>query len=229
MSQDNDTGTESVTENQDSQPSVDDKLADINSKIEAMNKATNDQLNIVANALAQQAASQQPVSQPSVDEPDDFYSMDPKKYRESIRQEIMQDVQKVTADSQTKQLKLQQTLIRLSAEFPEISDASTDAYKKVLEVHNNLAPGLQETPEGYELAVRQATSSLGLLPKNMRRNDDGMVNIKGQSGPKQSKAPSGNVADETVVLAQAMGLDTENKEVMERLKKYSKRNYGRYQ
>lgn len=107
------------------------------------------------------------------------------------------------------------TIYNLAQEYPEIQ---TDAKVRqaVLDAQKTVPESIRDTSEGYQLAVLQATSRAGLIPKSQRKTVEDDVSY---DGTRRTAAPKKRtkVSDATIMAAQMMGRNTDDPEVMKRL------------
>lgn len=124
------------------------------------------------------------------------------------------------------------TIQRLVSEFPELSSNDHELTIKANEIYNSLSDEDKTSPIAYNAAVKEAALDLGYMPKSKRTDEyEEAFALRGGNtttrNTKRSREPS--IAAETLELAAMMGIDTENKEVVDRLKVRAKRDYKKWQ
>lgn len=172
---------------------------------------------------ATRQASQEPARQ-EIDDDDVF---DPKALRDKIMREVTETTQQQMRDEQRKS----NVIYNLSQEYPEIhSDKSLQ--KQVIEAQRNLPKSLQDTAEGYEMAVLKAVANAGVLPKSRRPDtSEAEISVSGtsQRTERTRKSTKAGLSEETIEFARLMGRDVDNPKVREALEKAANRDtYTRY-
>ncbi len=115
----------------------------------------------------------------------------------------------------------------LAQEYPEIQ-TDTKLRAAVLEAQKSQPLTLQDTAQGYRLAVLEATSKAGIVAKSQRKTIEDSPDY---DGTRRSAAPKKRVkvSDATLQAAALMGRDIEDPEVLARLEEAANRDtYGKY-
>lgn len=129
------------------------------------------------------------------------------------------------------------TVSRITGEYPEFLDQNSDVYRLAVQKQSALAPSLQNTPDGIKIAMYEAASEVGLLPKSKRQstsNDDNddFVQSGGSSsaGRTRTREKSDKIDPKTVEWARLLGVPVEDPKRMESLKNRAKRgSWGKYE
>lgn len=207
-------------------------IQDTNSKLVTQNT----ELNSKFEALLIQVETPKK-SAPSTEDLEDLQYTDPERYNR-IKQEQLDTAidekinTKVNAITST-QDKKQRVLLQLSTDYPEINNENSDLYKKAIEVGKQHDAEFIQSPEGIKLAIIQAASELGLLPvsKRSKVDDDGDINMgefigggSGDSGNRDiNRNKKKNLDPKSIEVARLMGLNVEDKKVIEQLEKRNNR------
>jgi len=119
-------------------------------------------------------------------------------------------------------------------DYPEIGDQNSALYKKAVETYNALPEEDRANPLAYKVAVRDAAIDLGVQPMKKRQasgnNDDFTMSSGGYSsqGTSGRARKSDDLPPETLLFAQAVGLNVSDKKTLENLKSHSKREWLKY-
>lgn len=119
-------------------------------------------------------------------------------------------------------------IYNLGQEYPEIhSDSSIR--QSVIEAQKGLRPDLQDTADGYEVAVLKAVAKHGLVPKSKRQVLDEDASSAPRSSASDRSRKKVKVSDDTKTIAAMMGLNTEDPETLKQLEKHANRDtYSKY-
>jgi hypothetical protein len=158
---------------------------------------------------------------------DELIYKDPKQYAkrvtENAKREAMQAVQQVNAQQQQSN----QVLSQLVNDYPELSDTNSELSKRAVDIYKSLSESERNSSLGYKVAVREAAAELGSLPKSKRKQTDSedftLGGSKGQKAATQSQPKQKDLDEATLKFAKAMGLNTDDKKVVERLKARAQR------
>lgn len=135
------------------------------------------------------------------------------------------------ADNHSKQA----TLASLTREYPELAENESELTKKSIEIFKSLSPTLQNSADGYEVAVRKAAAHVGVLPSDKRskkseHSDEYVTPGSTSTGRPSNRGGNKDVDQAIIETAKAFGLDVTNKKTMEGLKKRSQRtNWGKFE
>lgn len=119
-----------------------------------------------------------------------------------------------------------------SSKYPEIAQQGSEAMQLAVKYGNELPKHLKGTAEGAELAMSKAIAELGLAPVSRRKKAEEPEVVGGAArsssgGPKKSEA---KLDDNTLALAQLMGVDLKDKKRVENLAKAtSRKNWLKYE
>lgn len=157
---------------------------------------------------------------------------DPDKAIEIIQQRAEEKITKKLEAQKLSETKTTETLNKLIAEFPELSNTDTDLYKKAIEIYNEMDEADKTSPLAYKSAVYAAATNIGVKPKSKRSEDESQdfTLSSSSSAPSRSSRKSSKLDEGIIESAKLMGLDTEDPKVVERLKARSKRkNWLKYE
>lgn len=117
----------------------------------------------------------------------------------------------------------------LSQEYPEIQ-SKPEVRQAVLEAQRTLPTSMQDTAEGYEMAVLKAVAKSGLLAKSKRQTVDDDVSFGSGSGSRREETKTKvKVSKETLAFAELMGRDIKDPKVLASLEQAANRNFGKYE
>lgn len=191
------------------------QLAEMNQQYQANMQS------IVDTITTQSQAKYQPQEDPYMTEEEKRIKM-----LESKISDLETSGAKRTQDMIRRERELDNTVVRLASQYPEIQ-ADASVQKAVVSEHNKLNKSLQDTAEGYELAVQRAVSKLGLVPKSKRQQaesgDDYMASGKKSGGSATVKKGKTKVDEKTLAFASLLGRDINDPKVLEGLEKASER------
>lgn len=227
----------STEDNGEQQPKPD-ISAELLSKTDALaaeNKKLSEQLAGLVNTLNGALAPKQTANE----EPDDldtlFYK-DPKAYARKVQDNANRSAEAMINSRLNAQAATQQSIAQLTSDYPELADSSSDLTKKAVEVYNSLSAQEKALPSAYKLAVRDAASDLGILPKSKRKSgaqDDfafGGGGSQSSSGRGEGRGGSSKLDNATLAFAEAMGMDIKDKKVIENLgKRAQRKSWNRYE
>lgn len=204
------------TDGQGDQSKGKDKLAETLASVQEQLRAMNESNQATAQAILQMRQEQ---ARPAVKETDDDL-YDPKTLLNKAG-DIMQ--------RQLREERAKNAMIyNLGQEYPEIHSDSV-IRQAVIEAQKGLRPDLQDTADGYEVAVLKAVAKHGIMPKSKRQ----VLEEDASSAPRSGSSPGSRkkvkVSEDTKTIAALMGLNTEDSETMKNLEKNSNRDtYSKY-
>jgi hypothetical protein len=178
---------------------------------------TNQQLMSQLQALSAKLAPPKPAAEAkkvSVFDDEEAYAA---RVVAEAEQRIDAKLQAQQADFNRKQAVIQS----LVADYPELSDQSSDLAKKAVEIFNTLPEHDKNHPMAFKAAVRDAAVELDVKPKSKRQQagqDDFSMGAGTGNGTKQGRQKGGELDPRTVEFAKLMGLDTSNPKLTEKLK-----------
>lgn len=202
------------TDGQTDQSKGKDKLAETLASVQEQLRAMNE-----ANQATQQAILQMRQAQVQPKETDDDL-YDPKTLLNKAG-DIMQ--------RQLREERAKNAMIyNLGQEYPEIHSDSV-VRQAVIEAQKGLRADLQDTADGYEVAVLKAVAKHGIMPKSKRQVVDDDASSPPRSGQSSGPRKKIKVSEDTKTIASLMGLNTEDSETMKNLEKNTNRDtYNKY-
>lgn len=211
------------------QKEVDRKLGNTNAALEALKK-TNEQL--VA-SLAQSKQSSKQKKEVSEYSTDLLYS-DPDKWAKLQKDSIKSEINEENSRVQQNQQKVQQTLSRLSSDYPELADPNSDLARKAISIFDSYAEDDKANAAvSYKAAIMEAVADLGVKKISQRNQNEADIDhgdfvVSGHNQRRNSNEKKPKLDSRTVEFAELMGLDTENKDVLKRLANRGKRDFSKY-
>ena len=193
----------------------------------------NDQLSKIAESLTSAQQARQPEPTPPADDLEQLAYSDPRRYAEVIKQQTLQEVRADQQRLQQQQEAQNQVISRIYSDFPEVNTPGHKLYDKVQEMVKALPEEQRANPASWESLVYRAALETGVKPRALRKNDDSeaddfvMSGSRGSSSIKQPRKKE-DVDPRTLEFARLMGMPVDKPEYMDRLKKYSKRDFSRY-
>jgi hypothetical protein len=116
---------------------------------------------------------------------------------------------------------------QLAADFPELTSTDSALTKRAVEIYNALPEDERTSPMAMKVAVKDAALELGLRPKSKRNasenTGDGLMPTGGGSAVRKPQGGKAELDPVTEGFAAALGLNTSDAKVRERLKKRSER------
>lgn len=120
------------------------------------------------------------------------------------------------------------TIYQLAQEYPEIQTDSK-LRQAVLDAQKTIPESIRDTADGYELAVLKATQKAGLVPKSQRRVVEDEPSYDGRRTAAAKAKPRVKVSSATLQVAELMGRNIEDPEVLKRLEDAANRDtYAKY-
>lgn len=207
------------------QSEIDRKLGNTHSQIEQLT-ASNQQVLELLNNL------NQPKSQQKDDASESLGSLlyeDPDKYAELLRKQVKQELSQEFQKKEQQSNKSAQVLQELSNHYPELRDTNSDLSKKAVQIFDSFsAEDKANVAVAYRAAINEAASDLGIQRASKRRKegadfDDFTLSSSSSSGSRRESKPK--LDDRTILFAEAMGMNTDDKALLKRLAERSKKNY----
>lgn len=182
------------------------------------------------------ATTTKTTQEPEIDYEDLKYS-DPDKYVELKMKEVESRVDQKIGASLNQQNAKNQTIQAMMSEYPELASQDSALVKKAIELGKRYSEEFVGTPEGIRLVIREAASQLGILPSAVRAQmsssgdsmDDFIAGSNSGSNRKQEQRKKDDLDPKTKVVAELMGLDVNDKAVIERLKKHQGRKWQKWE
>lgn len=194
----------------------------------------NDQLAQIAESLSSaQQQRQAPEPTPQVDDLEQLSYSDPKRYAEVIKNQTLQEVRAEQQRLQQQQEQQNQVISRIYNDFPEVNTPGTKLYDKVQEMVQKLPQDQRSNPANWESLVYRAALETGIKPRYLRKSSEDaaddfvMSGSRGSSSIKESRKKD-ELDPKTLEFARLMGMPVDKKDYVEKLKKYSKRDFRRY-
>lgn len=131
-------------------------------------------------------------------------------------------------DRRLKAERAKDTMIyNMAEEYPEIR-TNQKIKDAVVEAHKLVPESIRDSADGYKMAVLEAVQKNGLVPKSRRQTVDEDVSMSPRGGGER-RQKSEKISNATLATAELMGLDVNDKAVVERLEKYSNRRFSKYE
>lgn len=210
---------------------------EFNRKLSETTEKMNSQISQLAEsqkALIERLEGLTPKSQESSgDELADLWYSNPSEAAKRIKQETQAELRKEYQAQQAAQARQTKVINDLTAKYPELSNVSSPLTQKVYEIYEQFSPDEQANPASIKAAVLEAATELGIMPANKRQNiQEESYAMSSSTGsrrpPKQSEADE--VDEKTLQWAALLGLNTQDKNVQERLRNRAKRkNWMKYE
>lgn len=226
MAEENATTTDTTT----TDGKTGDSLTNLKSEMDRKFQNIAENLKTMTEELKSQLTSLKPVTaEPKV-------KTSPKPFREKFYEDedaAVAELKEQTKNEIREELQLSnkqnQVLQSLYNDFPELADASNALTKRAVEIHKTLDKTEQMSPTSYRFAVLEAAAELDVIPVKKRKSNQDDFTGMGNDGAPSKKAAKKAADDLTMSFAEAMGLNTSDPKVAERLKKRSERkNWSTY-
>lgn len=196
---------------------TDAKLAEITAQLKAQNEVF---------ARNFQALMPKAPPEPTIGDDD---VLDPR----GLRDKIVSEANRTITEALNEERRKNATIVNLAKEYPEINTDSKfqDA---IVEAQKSLPQSIRDTADGYELAIMKAVARQGILPKSKRTESDpdgftaASSSSSAASARQRAANPKGKVSDKTLAMAQLLGRDISDPEVVKSLQNAAKRGYGRF-
>lgn len=203
-------------------------------KLAQENQKLSSQLSEVLQILNKNTLKQAPSSQSADEDLEELAFKDPKAYAKRVKAEAAQEASTLVSRQIQAQQHSQSVLNQLVSEYPELNEASNELTLKAVENYKNMSDEDKRSAGAYKIAVRDAAAELGVLPKNKRKstsNDDfALSGNASTSNPKGNKRGEVELDQRTIAFAKLIGLNTDDKKVMESLKNRSQRkSWSKYE
>ena len=220
------------------QPSVDELLKNTRaemqrktSNLEEKLAQTNAQLEQML-ALVQQSVK--PAESKSEKSARDLLYDAPEEFVAHVTEKATRKAQEEARALAAQQSAINNVIADYSSKYPEIAQQGSEAMQLAVKYGNELPKHLKGTAEGAELAMSKAIAELGLAPVSRRKKasseEPEVVGGAARSTNSQSKKPDAKLDDNTLALAQLMGVDLKDKKRVENLAKAtSRKNWLKYE
>lgn len=202
------------------------RLKEVQDQLVAMNRENTANLNVLADAIIKNKKTDVQVEQKQIES---FYDTTPAELEDRITNKVVSAVSGLSA----KEKQTQAIIVGLVQEYPELSDTNSAFYKRAIEKETNLPSYLRNTSEGYKLAAHETAAELGLLPKSKRQtlNEDtfSMSSSGGSRMSTDNKSKRVKISDNTMAVAELMGVNVKDPKVLKRLENAAQRkSWGKY-
>lgn len=202
---------------------VSSKLEEMSAQLAEMNKQYQQSMQSIVETVTKTTAKE------------DVYMTEEEKRIKALEAQIAElrdNVPRQTEQIMRKERELSDTLVRLSREYPEIQ-SDVKMQEEVKKEHLRLRKDLQDTAEGYELAIQRAVAKKGLAPRSKRDAElDPDIAASGSRGSSSTGTSSSRgktkISEKTLAIAQLLGRDISDPKVLEGLEKAQNRKMGRY-
>lgn len=197
---------------------IDSKLAEVKAQIEAMNSSFAEGMSALTSTL-------KPQKNVEVTD-DDVFS--PRELKDKILSQAAEMSQQMLNEERKKN----STIYQMAQEYPEIQ-TDRELQNEILKAQKSLPKSLQDTAEGYEMAVLKAVARQGVLPKSKRpvAGVDDDISVGSSRSPGEGRKTSGKVKvdEKTIAFAELLrGRELTDEEV-KGLESATKRDsYSRY-
>lgn len=213
------------------QKEMDRKFSNQNQQIEALLKSQQDLMTTLSQPKKQEKSSIN-------NDISDLIYTDPAKYAEIIEERAAKKAAETISTQNSvaskNQAKAQEVLVKLTQDYPELSDVNSQLSKKALEAFNNMSDEEKSNSAlAYKSAILEAVGDLGIKKASQRKSKDSDVDygdfvLSGSSNNSSRRDKKPKLDAATVAFAEQMGLDIEDKNVLKRLAGHSQRDYGKY-
>lgn len=202
---------------------ADQKITELTNTLQSMNQSFEQRLAQIQEVILQSQRVSQPAPTPE--------SLDPYQpdYSEKLASKIEQRLTSTIEQRERQTLERQTALSELVNDYPELTNPQSDLTKEAAKIASSLDPSLRNSSLGYKYAVREAAAKAGIVPKAKRTAPADEFSLSSANAPTNSnrRKKDDDVSETTLAFAQAMGMDTSNKEVLKKLAERSKRNFSR--
>lgn len=214
-------------------PPVDEKdaqdpLKNIKAEFSRKQKETNDVLNqIIAqqqstNAILEKLTKPAPVKQSSVEDDDlsDLMYSDPKAYAKLIKDEAKREALAEMRSETHSKSAVDQTIMALAHEYPELSNAEDALTKRAAEILKNTADHEKTNPRTYEYAVMKAAGELDVKPRSKRATPEEEFVAPSYSSPqgRSRKRSEDQVINQNKDFLKAVGINPDDPKQKEQYK-----------
>lgn len=209
------------------------------SKLTQENLRLSQQLEQVVSLLQQQQAPSKAAASSQSEDGDleDLAFSNPKAYAQKVTQRATQEASRVVSQQMQQQQQSQAVLNQLVNDYPELSDSNSELTTRAVEFYKQLSEQERTSPSAYKIAVRDAAADLGVLPKSKRKgggSDDYTMSSSSSSGmsggKSQNRQRDAEVEQKSLAFAKLLGMDINDKKVVERIKQRSQRkSWGSYE
>jgi hypothetical protein len=204
------------------------KIDNLSKQLEDSNKALLAQLQVNSKAASQTPAKDVKIEDKWFDAPAEAAEAVISKAEERILGKLDS-----RANAQTRQNEI---LGEMFSEFPELNNKNHELTKRAVEIYSTYGSDEKMSPIAYKTAILQAAQEKDMKPVSKRTEsedyDTDGFSIGGSSSNSSRNGRKGNkdLNPATKELAEIMGIDIKDKDVVERLKNnHGRRSWGRYE
>lgn len=211
------------------QSEFDRKLGNTTSQIEALAQSNQQ----VLEALNSISSKSQTHNSGDSDSLSSLLYEDPERYAAEVEKRAEERISKKLEEKQQKEQQSQsevtQVLQQMQSNYPELADPNHELTKRAVEIHNSLSDRDKANAAlAYRSAIAEAVSELGIKKVSQRKksSDYEDFTLSGtSSGTSRSDRSRSKLDKNTILFAEAMGLNTEDKDLLKRLARRSEKNY----
>jgi hypothetical protein len=202
-------------------------------KLMQENQRLSEQLAQITNMIQQS----KPAASAVEEDLEDLAFRDPKAYAKKVTEKAVKQADEIFDRKMQQYQQSNATIAQLANDYPELNQSDADLTKRSIEIYRSLSPQEQSSSLAYKSAVREAAAELGILPKSKRsgsgsRKDDFALSGGSNSGSGNSKQSNSNkdLSESTLAFAEAVGLNINDKKILERIKQRSQRkSWSKYE
>lgn len=222
-------------ENQPQKESIVNVKAEFNRKLDNLTQTINTQWQDMQAVLASLASKP---TAPAASEPreskkplKDLIYEDDASFEQAIENRIASTVEKKIRTQADQSAQLNNIVAEVGSKFPEFNQPSSEAYQAALKKHASLPQHLRGTAEGVKIAMLETVADLGLVPtsKRDRTSEADDFSLSGKGSAKKVGKKGAELDEATTFWAEAFGVKVKDEKVQERLKKYSNREWRKYE
>lgn len=162
--------------------------------------------------------------EPKTDLEDMMYS-DPEGYARAIEERAYNRIKKDYESIQATERRQTEVLNEIIQDYPEINQPGSQLKKAVEEAYLKLPKEKQADPAYWQAIVHRTAAAKGLKPYAARSADEQESFTFGGSSAGRGKSRDDRLPESTIEFAKMMGLDVNDKKIVESLTKTSKRNW----
>jgi hypothetical protein len=231
------TNSESVVEGQEpAAPAEQDPVKNIKAEFARKTSNLEEKLAHTNAQLEQMLALVQQSVKPTETKPSksarDLLYDDPDAFVSEVTEKATRKAQEEARALAAQQSAINNVIADYSSKYPEIAQQGSEAMQLAVKFGNELPKHLKGTAEGAELAMSKAIAELGLAPVSRRKKveEPEVVGGAARSTNSQAKKPDAKLDENTLALAQLMGVDLKDKKRVENIAKAaSRKNWLKYE
>jgi hypothetical protein len=199
-------------------------------------KGLSDEIKKLNQRIDQQNKPPQTVKKPAQEPEEDLSTLmilDPKKAVEKITAKVKEEVQGSAEQQAQAQGQFNDKYMELANDYPEISDQSSELFKRAREIMSSSQAGRWDTG-AMERAVLKAAAEKGIQPMKHRKqvepDDDSYLGggSTGEGRRQERKNRSEKLPAATLAFAELVGLNVKDSKVVESLTKHHNERKGNW-